>query len=68
MKKRSLLLIAVLMAGLLSVPSIPAYAKPHITVEGTWDYQGQPWLDERWAGDNYFIRFADCGTWTGGLR
>jgi hypothetical protein len=69
MKKRSLLLIAVLMVALLPALSAPAYAtEPHITVEGEWDYQGQPPFDERWAGGNYFFSFADCGTWTGGLE
>ena len=69
MKKRSLLLIAALMVALLLALSVPAHAKkPHITVEGTWDYQGQPFFDEKWAGGNYFVSFADCGTWTGGFE
>ena len=67
MKTRSVLLIAVLLAALLSAPSLSAYAEPQITVAGSWDYQGQPWVDQRWADGNYFVRFADCGTWTGGL-
>ena len=69
MKTRSLLLIAVLMVALLPTLSIPAYATgPHIAVEGTWDYQGEPWFDEKWADGNHFISFADCGTWTGGFE
>ncbi len=69
MSKRSLLLITVLMVALLLALSVPAYATgPHVTVEGEWDYQGQPLFDEKWAGGNYFASFADCGTWTGGFE
>ena len=68
MKKRSLLLIAALMVALLLALSVPAYAKPPITVEGEWDYQGEPFFDEKWADGNYFLSFEDCGTWTGGFE
>ena len=68
MKKRSLVSVVALMVTLLLVLSTPAYAKSHITVQGTWDYQGEPWLDEKLADGNYFVSFADCGTWTGGLE
>ncbi|MBN1400190.1 MAG: hypothetical protein JXA74_05095 [Anaerolineae bacterium] len=68
-KKRSLLLIAVLVVALLTALSVPAYAtKPYIDLGGEWDYQGEPFFDEKWADGNYFLSFADCGTWTGGFE
>ena len=50
MKKRSLLLVAVLVAALLPAATMPAHADtPHVAVAGEWDYQGQPPVDEKWA-------------------
>jgi hypothetical protein len=67
MKTRLLTLFAVLV--ILLTLSIRANAEaPHIAVEGEWEYQGQPWFDEKWANGNHFISFADCGTWTGGFE
>jgi hypothetical protein len=69
MKERALLLVAVLVGALLPMATMPAHADtPHVAVGGEWDYQSQPPVDEKWADGNYFMSFADCGTWTEGFE
>jgi hypothetical protein len=64
MKKRSCLLITVLMVAILSTLSVPAYAGPPTTAEGLWQYQ--PFIEEmRFADGNTFLKTFENGKWTG---
>lgn len=64
MKKRSLLLITVLMIALLSTLSTPVYAGPPTPAEGLWQYLPTI-LDARVAGGNTFLTTSEIGQWTG---
>lgn len=40
---------------------------PWVKVEGEWHFQGEPPVKEWFVGDDYYLIFADCGNWIGGL-
>jgi hypothetical protein len=64
MKKRSLLLITVLMVALLSTLSAPVYAGPPTPAEGLWQYQ--PFIETmRFADGNTFLETFENGKWSG---
>lgn len=64
MKKRSLLLIAVLMVALLSALSVSVHAGPPTMAEGLWEYQ--PFIEDmRFADGNTFLETFENGKWSG---
>ena len=67
MCKRSLTLIAVLMVMLLTTLSVPVYAGPPETAEGSWTYQLTS-KTSRQAGCNTFLTITEDGQWDGTLQ
>ncbi|HSG26513.1 MAG TPA: DUF3224 domain-containing protein [Anaerolineales bacterium] len=64
MKKKWLVLIAVMMIGLMMVVSSPVMAGPPETAEGFF-YHMPELVDIRFAGRNAFMEITDVATWTG---
>ncbi len=64
MRKMLLTPLVVCMVALLSMLSLPAYAKPPMLAEGSFDYTFEI-MDQKWADGHWFFTATEYETWEG---